>query len=382
MRTVWTRSRRRCAPATTWLPGSPACTLADAQVMGFERRTSYQTAQRITLQSTFSPRVAGRLGAWLPSSTAQTLQRWLPKSDVVRDIAFHPYNGIAGYTHGYGVSTRKVFDLAGRMTAFHAAGQRNVTAQRLDYGIGPRIRALGEHAAAPPAESRFDYTGFGASRPEPVAAPIRTACTGVGVGAAAKVVERDTQGRASGDGTLRYSYTHGGQLETIKSSDGKVVATYHYDARGQRVSKTLASSESLTSSGRTASWSLRSKGLASTEARSRRNTCTLLSRFRYEAISGVSTPADTTRTERGVPSANSGIGDSFSDCGLAKVAMRWDVASLHQALRHPEVVHFQSQPAHDGWHLRHRRCGRLHRLAQQERILSRRSTPNYGPLSP
>jgi RHS repeat-associated protein len=232
-----TTLRTRYDPAT----GEPSArTLADSQVMGIERRETDQTAQRITLQSAFWDRVAARLDEWLPASTAIALQRWLPKTDVVHDINFHPYNGIVGYTQGNGMSTLKSFDIAGRMTALKVGGQGHVTVQSLGYDIGPRIRTLAERATGPLFESRYDYTGFGALKSDPVAAPMRTAFSD---GATTQGIERDAQGRAAGDGTLRYGYTANGQLETITSADGKVVATYRYDANSQRVSKTLASGQ-------------------------------------------------------------------------------------------------------------------------------------------
>ena len=57
--------------------------------------------------------------------------------------------------------------------------------------------------------------------------------------ASTPTLERDTLGRTASDGTYRYTYTAAGQVETVATLDGRLVARYRYNAHGQRVAKTV-----------------------------------------------------------------------------------------------------------------------------------------------
>jgi RHS repeat-associated protein len=217
--------------------------LADGEVMRIERKPGSQTAERITLQSALWADEHERLGRWLPRTVATTMQGWLPRTLVAGNIAFHPFNGITGYNQGNGVATRKGFDIAGRLTALEVAGTReNFTVQSLGYGVGPRIRAIDEATPAP-IKTRYEYTGFGALKPTNEVGPTKTA---FGAATPSTAIDLDAQGRTTSDGTYRYTYTASGQVETVSASNGSAIARYRYNARGQRVSKTLDATNETT----------------------------------------------------------------------------------------------------------------------------------------
>ncbi|MDQ6662078.1 MAG: hypothetical protein M3Z24_14080, partial [Chloroflexota bacterium] len=110
--------------------------------MRIERSAETGVASRITLQSAFWARLHERLTRWLPGSFAGTVRGWLPQTPIVQDIAFHPYNGITGYTQGNGIATHKDFDIAGRLTAIKVGNEQST----FSYGVGPRIRTLAEQS--------------------------------------------------------------------------------------------------------------------------------------------------------------------------------------------------------------------------------------------
>jgi RHS repeat-associated protein len=203
--------------------GQPtAKALADGRALRIERDATTGVARQLSLQSPAWAALHDKLGQWLPQRWAATAQGWLPRQTVLRDIAFHPYNGITGFTHGNGVRTDKRFDIAGRMTALEV-GDKQV---QYGYGVGPRIRQLGQQ--------RIDYTGFGQLKEQDTAKIIKTA---LAQSTAQMKVEYDKLGRVVNDGTNRYTFTADGQVRTVSAVDGTHIASYRYNAHRQRVSK-------------------------------------------------------------------------------------------------------------------------------------------------
>jgi RHS repeat-associated protein len=205
--------------------GQPiAKTLADGQALRIERDAATGVARQLTLQSARWARVHERLAHWLPATWAATARGWLPQDSVVRDIAFHPYNGITGLTHGNGLHTSKQFDIAGRLTALNAGTDR----LSYGYGAGPRIRKLGDKT--------LEYTGFGQLKEQDTARVIKTA-TNAAAGMAK--LEFDNLGRIVNDGVNRYTFTADGQVRSVSTQDNRPIATYRYNALRQRVGKTV-----------------------------------------------------------------------------------------------------------------------------------------------
>ena len=180
------------------------------------------------------------------SGTPQTisLKRQLPWwnfwdsaiEQVVSDLKFHPFNGIASFTLGNGINHKKEFDIAGRVTALNTGGTSLITDQRFEYGAGPRIKTIHDKAL-PLGQAAYSYGGFGALL-KPIASRVQA------VGMQTTPLSNNTFdafGRMTEDSRFKYTYSIHGQIETVSNaSTGKLVATYRYNASKQRVSKELA----------------------------------------------------------------------------------------------------------------------------------------------
>jgi RHS repeat-associated protein len=200
--------------------------LADGSSMHIERGSS-QAAKRVTVQSAFWTSVSRKLHEWLPDSVAEAIASTLPEQAIAVDIAMHPFNGVTGYTQGNGITTAKQFDIAGRLTALKIkADQHDLSAQTLRYKAGPQIRSIDDVGQ----KLEYGYDGFG--RLKPAARLTKTSMQ-------SQILERDAQGRTATDGSYRYSYTPEGQIRTVSSLSGTPIAKYRYNARGQRVGKTV-----------------------------------------------------------------------------------------------------------------------------------------------
>jgi RHS repeat-associated protein len=204
-------------------------TLADRQVMRIERHAATGVASRITLQTPFWAQVHEQLNHWLPQDSAHRVQAWLPRQLVAGDIAFHPYNGLTGFTHGNGVRTDKQFDIAGRLTSMKTGEQTT----RYGYGVGPRIRKIDAQA--------LHYDGWGALKEQDTARIIKTAAANTAATINPARIEYDRQGRVVNDGISRYTFNAEGQVGSVSTQDGKLIARYRYNALRQRVSKTVHS---------------------------------------------------------------------------------------------------------------------------------------------
>ena len=222
-------------------------TLADGQVMRVQRADT-GAARGITLQSESWSGVHEAAARWLPQWLAPVVQGWLPHTVVVQDIAFHPYNGITGYTLGNGIAIGREFDRAGRLTAMTDGATRTT----LSYAVGPRVDAVQTIGAvgaihtldelrtgAGAINVGYRYDGFGALRAE--SSIIPAARTSLEKASAPPPslgsVERDAQGRTTSDGTYSYAYTANGQIDHVDQG-GQRVAAYRYNSQRQRVSKT------------------------------------------------------------------------------------------------------------------------------------------------
>ncbi len=217
-----------------------ARTLADGRVLRFTRNTPERGAGVTAMlrQPAWAAAVQDWVADHVSAGLGETLGRILPSDTVVRDIAVDPFDGLTAYTTGNGLTTRKSFDLAGRLTGLDSAG---VERRELRYGTGPRIRAIdtssSEHSAAP-VKAVFTYSGFGqlvwpdekrvsSSDSSALAAPVR-----------------DALGRVMEDARFRYAYTPQGQLAEVQDKASRnVIARYRYNSTGQRVAKSVFDAE-------------------------------------------------------------------------------------------------------------------------------------------
>jgi RHS repeat-associated protein len=229
--------------------------LADGQVLQVRRNPATQVAERLDLQGPWAARlsafIAERLPGWM-----QWLQRAVPRTVVLQDIRFHPFNGIAGHTGGDGITEARTFDTAGRLTRLTAgAAAGRLFELGLRYDVGPRIReATSQDAQGKLTRVDYRYDGFGmlqaqgaakagvlrtrlgsSTGPAAIAALVPAAAGAAG----ATPARRDRLGRTLNDGRHRYTYTSANQLETARDEAGQLLASYRYNSNAQRVSKTV-----------------------------------------------------------------------------------------------------------------------------------------------
>ena len=227
--------------------------LADGQSIQLDGgdAESAGVARQLTLRSAAWTSVGRLLNRWLPGSVARRAARAIPAATVVRDIEVHPFNGLAGFTHGNGIRMSRRFDLAGRTSRLRSASAAGSLANwRYGYGSGPRIVSIeamveGQPGAQPVSgKVLFAYDAAGALKTAVIGPGSATkalatdaSASGAGIGAG---VELDKAGRVARDERFRYSYSAHGQLQTVRDvRDERRVADYAYNHRGQRISKTV-----------------------------------------------------------------------------------------------------------------------------------------------
>jgi RHS repeat-associated protein len=229
--------------------GQPmAKTLADGQTLRIERDTATGMAKHLALQSNIWAKVHTQAQQSLPASWAAAVQGWLPRQTVVQQVAFHPYNGITGFTLGNGLVMNKQFDIAGRMTRLNIGAE----ALNYDYGVGSRVRKINDQA--------FEYDGFGQLKDPSTTSIVKTATDGLTVNTQLAKMQLDSLGRVVNDGINRYSFTADGQVQTVLRQDGTLVASYRYNAQRQRVSKTVYQTTNDQASGSRTTYFLWSEG--------------------------------------------------------------------------------------------------------------------------
>jgi len=170
----------------------------------------------------------------------------MPRTSVVRDIQVHPFNGLAGFTHGNGSQMQRQFDLAGR-TVRLAAGVKPLAYWRYGFGTGQRIRSIvsvdearhPENGQAARTVFAYDRSGALTAKDEGTEGPTPRGQPAAARGAGAEL-ERDRAGRVVTAAGLRFAYTAFGQLEEARElQHGRRVASYAYNHRGQRTRKTV-----------------------------------------------------------------------------------------------------------------------------------------------
>ncbi|MBI4998198.1 MAG: RHS repeat protein, partial [Rhodocyclales bacterium] len=218
------------ATATRYDPATglvAARTLADGRVLRIGRSDAAHgaTAQSLRLQPGWAAAIEDWLTAHVSVSVGTTVGGWLPSQPIASDIRVDPFDGLTASTAGNGLTTRRQFDSAGRLTQLDI---QKVGELAYRYGNGPRLQAID----SPLIKADYRYTGFGRLALPPEAGPalVRTAF-------AAPL--RDALGRTVEDARFRYAYTAQGQVESVRDSAGQPIAAYRYNSLGQRVAKTV-----------------------------------------------------------------------------------------------------------------------------------------------
>jgi RHS repeat-associated protein len=213
--------------------------LIDGRLMRIERGdpATGAAARSLTLQAGWVAAIQDWAGEHLSESVGAVLGRWLPSEPVVAAIVIDPFDGLASYTAGNGIETKRSYDIAGRLTKLdiQKVGQYNYR-----YGNGPRVRSID----GPNSHADYHYAGFGRLVQSAEAGPKL-------VKAEYNVPVRDALGRTLADRDFRYTYTAQGQIDTVSDPAGRPLARYRYNSLGQRVAKTV-----MANSKETTTWTL------------------------------------------------------------------------------------------------------------------------------
>jgi RHS repeat-associated protein len=121
---------------------------------------------------------------------------------------------------------------------------------RLQYQVGPRVRAIESGEESQGAETRkvtFQYTGFGAIKPQRDEGGRVQTISATSEGRTETLKRKpilDGRGRVIENQRWRLEYSVKGQLIEVRDRRTNLpVASYRYNAKGQRVSKTVHSQE-------------------------------------------------------------------------------------------------------------------------------------------
>ena len=207
---------------------------------------------QVHLRSRFWSAAERLLTRWLPNGTAARVTGLLPAAVIARNVDVHPFDGLTGITFFNDSVMRRTVDPAGRtVQLLTGPPDRPVGHWRYSHGNGLRIRRI-ESLAAPAVGDAarirhltYDLSGKLArvavsaqdgGPPIPAAppgAPMSPAAPGAGL-------VFDRAGRVASDGRFRVAYTPRGQVASVHELPGqRLVATYAYNHRGQRVRKTV-----------------------------------------------------------------------------------------------------------------------------------------------
>ena len=207
--------------------------LADGQTLSISHPAASHGDQprQLQLRSRFWSAAHDWLDRLLPSAAASRVAGLLPAVTLARDAVVHPLDGLTGLTFFNGGVMSRTVDAAGRTVRLLGGHPDRPAAHwRYHYAGGSRIariEKLGPLAGERPA-------GDGDVPPAQQDAPPSE--PGVGL-----VLDR--AGRVVADGRFRYAFSVRGQLEAVTDLRGRLVATYAYNHRGQRVRKTVHAAE-------------------------------------------------------------------------------------------------------------------------------------------
>lgn len=175
---------------------------------------------------------------------------------VVGDVVRRPFGGVASYKHGNGVRAARSFDVAGKLTGIDIttpAGPLEILRYR--YNASGTVQTITRNGAV----IGYEYDSMRRlilERPMPPAASKMASAAVAGVTLTdasvfsavysalgerrigAQHAMRDAFGRQSAHGRqlLRYDDAH---RLTAVLEDGKTIASYRYDALGNRIAKTV-----------------------------------------------------------------------------------------------------------------------------------------------
>ncbi|NLD55109.1 MAG: hypothetical protein GX652_10660 [Burkholderiaceae bacterium] len=236
--------------------------LADGRSLVVDRAGAAQgmAPRRIRLRSAFVTAVSHRLAGWLTPALHRAVDRQLPGITLVRGIEVDPLDGLVAYRHGNGVRVEREHDAAGRLVRLRTGTTgHDIAHWRYGYGTGSRLRSIERISesggAFVRAERRIDH-GAGARMHAastaadtaqsagglvmPAGPTSESAAVPAAHSAVRPAVQLDAGGRIVAEGDRRYEYGPGGRLAAVRGgADGTLVVRYAYNARGQRVAKSV-----------------------------------------------------------------------------------------------------------------------------------------------
>jgi RHS repeat-associated protein len=177
-------------------------------------------AEALHLYPAWTRSVRKLLGDFGESNLVKLL---LPGSPLISNIQIDPLNGLASYQFGNGLAVKREFDLAGRVIRID---QPSLDSTVLSYGVGPKIKASHQIAEAGVASQKVDYIyrGFGQL----------------------DLSRIDDRPGDSQYGKYQYIFDVNGQLkEVVDMATKHKISQYLYNAKRQRVSKTVFAKEGL-----------------------------------------------------------------------------------------------------------------------------------------
>jgi RHS repeat-associated protein len=181
-------------------------------------------AQTLSLHPAWTVKLTKLLG----EAGASALVKYLmPGFPLVSDIRVDPLNGLASYRFGNGLAVNRNFDLAGRLIHIE---QPRLGSMRISYGVGPKIKASQQVDANGVSLQKLDYT-----------------YRGVGKLDLSRIddVSELTQHRRH-----HYFFNVNGQLkEVVDMATKQKISQYRYNAKRQRVSKTVFEKNGITKDG-------------------------------------------------------------------------------------------------------------------------------------
>ncbi len=229
-----------------------------------------RTPETMTLRPDWAHAVSAWAHRHMASTWAHLLDRMLPGEQLLSWISVDPFDGLVRMRTAGNVITTLKRDSAGRLVSMRASG---VSSWSLDYGKGPSPRRAlwspyaddipefenGKPASTPLGNSiinvGYQFDGAGAltgsrthddktDRARVVGPPLAqgqaapaTPAGGVSVPRRMIGDARDGRGRLIQDARHLYKYNPMGLLEQVRSRDGLLVAQYHYDGSGRRITK-------------------------------------------------------------------------------------------------------------------------------------------------
>ncbi len=169
------------------------------------------------------------------------LPRGLTSEALIAEVVWRPFGGMASVSAGNGVSTGMTYDTSGRVTALRVADGTGAAIEQVGYrydGAGNLVERSRNAEAR-----RYHYDAMRRLRAERGDAPaLRQVAYGYdALGTRVmdqEAPEYDAFGRQHGNGRQTFVYNRASQLVSVAEA-GREVASYRYDALGNRIAKTV-----------------------------------------------------------------------------------------------------------------------------------------------